>query len=728
MLNLKNLCRSVTVLFVVVNFSSTSLPQQIGISEYQYLSPVPGSSMNSPETNIIIKYGAPFNAAGIGESNVLEVTGEKSGLHKGEIKLVENNKTLLFNSYQPFAEGENVEVKFLKSLSTSEGKVLPRLEFQFRISEKDINKIINRNPEEFFRKLNPELDIKNLSSVIEQSAPQYSVMDDSLPAGFPLLEIDSLDNPTPGYIFLTPFVFQPSFYNYLIIMDNYGTPVFYRKLLNQNFDFKKQPSGELTYFHSNTWKFYVLNDLYNIIDSISAKNGYPTDVHDLVFLDNQHYLLMGYDNQIVRMDTIVPGGNPNAIVTGLVIQELDENKNVVFQWRSFDHFQITDATYDIDLTDSIVDYVHANAIELDADGNLLVSCRHMDEVTKINRQTGNIIWRWGGEHCENNQFTFINDPIGFSHQHDIRKLSNGNYTLFDNGNLHSPPFSRAVEYQLDEANKLAFLVWSYMNDPATYSQAMGNVRRLENHNTIIGWGLSPNIPAICEVKADGSVVLYATMPDTLFSYRAFKYPWKTGWFDTNPASLIFGYVQQGDSLEKPLEIINNTNQQIEINDYHTRNSVYTISSALPITIPSFGTETISVKFRPTSEQDYFDDLHLRWNKENERIAQVVSLSGSSDPNSFYNNEGQLPDYFLSQNYPNPFNPVTRIQYALGNRQFVSIKVYDLLGNEIAALVNEEKPAGRYEINFNGSRLPSGVYFYQLSSGNYVQTRKMVLLK
>ena len=211
MLNLKNLCRSVTVLFVVVNFSSTSLPQQIGISEYQYLSPVPGSSINSPETNIIIKYGEPFNAAGIGESNVLEVTGEKSGLHKGEIKLVENNKTLLFNSYQPFAEGENVEVKFLKSLTTSEGKVLPRLEFQFRISEKDINKIINRNPEEFFRKLNPELDIKNLSSVIEQSAPQYSVMDDSLPAGFPLLEIDSLNNPTPGYIFLTPFVFQPSF-------------------------------------------------------------------------------------------------------------------------------------------------------------------------------------------------------------------------------------------------------------------------------------------------------------------------------------------------------------------------------------------------------------------------------------------------------------------------------------------------------------------------------------
>ena len=79
-------------------------------------------------------------------------------------------------------------------------------------------------------------------------------------------------------------------------------------------------------------------------------------------------------------------------VVGLIIEEQDENKNVVFQWRSWDHFKITDATYDIDLTDSVVDYVHGNAIEVDDDGNLLISSRHMDEVTKIDRQTGEIIW------------------------------------------------------------------------------------------------------------------------------------------------------------------------------------------------------------------------------------------------------------------------------------------------------------------------------------------------
>ena len=135
---------------------------------------------------------------------------------------------------------------------------------------------------------------------------------------------------------------------------------------------------------------------------------------------------MSYDYQRVRMDTVVPGGDTDATVIGLIVQELDENKNVVFQWRSWDHFEITDATYNIDLTESIIDYVHGNAIEMNDDGILLISSRHMDEVTKIDRQTGDIIWRCGGEHCENNEFTFLNDAIGFSHQHDLRRLPNGN--------------------------------------------------------------------------------------------------------------------------------------------------------------------------------------------------------------------------------------------------------------------------------------------------------------
>jgi photosystem II stability/assembly factor-like uncharacterized protein len=90
---------------------------------------------------------------------------------------------------------------------------------------------------------------------------------------------------------------------------------------------------------------------------------------------------------------------------------------------------------------------------------------------------------------------------------------------------------------------------------------------------------------------------------------------------------------------------------------------------------------------------------------------------------------QVPEEFrLYQNYPNPFNPKTSIQYAISSRQFVTLKVYDILGNEIATLVNEEKQPGVYEVEFDASSLASGIYLYQLKTGAFVQTNKMVLLR
>jgi hypothetical protein len=93
-----------------------------------------------------------------------------------------------------------------------------------------------------------------------------------------------------------------------------------------------------------------------------------------------------------------------------------------------------------------------------------------------------------------------------------------------------------------------------------------------------------------------------------------------------------------------------------------------------------------------------------------------------------NKGGVAADYFLSQNYPNPFNPATTIVYSLPARNKVSIIVYDLLGKEVAELVNEEKPAGSYEIQFNGSRLSSGVYFYRMRAGRFISIRKLLLMK
>jgi len=105
----------------------------------------------------------------------------------------------------------------------------------------------------------------------------------------------------------------------------------------------------------------------------------------------------------------------------------------------------------------------------------------------------------------------------------------------------------------------------------------------------------------------------------------------------------------------------------------------------------------------------------------------VTLTGT---NTSVNDKNTIPAKFsLDQNYPNPFNPSTKIQYNLPENSFVSLKVYNTIGQEVAALVNDVVPAGSHEINFDASKLNSGVYFYTLKSGNnFVQTRKMILMK
>jgi hypothetical protein len=138
-------------------------------------------------------------------------------------------------------------------------------------------------------------------------------------------------------------------------------------------------------------------------------------------------------------------------------------------------------------------------------------------------------------------------------------------------------------------------------------------------------------------------------------------------------------------------------------------------------VPGFGTTT-----EPKSYS--FIDSKLETGNYNYRLKQI-DLDGSFAYSNTINIKIEQPFVFtLDQNYPNPFNPVTSIQYAIANKQFVKLIVYDVLGNEIAVLVNEEKPAGKYEVSWNASNLASGVYIYRLQSGLFVSSKKMMLLR
>jgi len=469
--------------FLFINFNINA--------EIIYTDPVQDAKYVSINNSIIIGFDKQIKGSVI--NSVIQVRGSISGIHTGKFIITNDKMKLIFKPDLPFAFNESVEVNFIPD-GSGIGKS-NRISYSFRTEVKKTK--VDQN----------QILINELGN-----AP-YNTNPGSLP--LPTLQVLESNNPSPGEIYLGSFAFAVGQSDsYLLISNNAGAYSYNRPSPNRFFDFRKQPNGMYTYFTVD--KYYGEDFNHNIIDSFYCGNGYTTDFHELVLLNNGHALLMSYDPQPVDMSQVVQGGNPNATVFGLIIQEIDVNKDVVFQWRSWDHIAITDAIHE-NLLAASVDYIHGNAIEMDHDGNLLISSRHISEITKINRTTGDIIWRLGGVQ---NQFTFVNDPIKFSYQHDIRRLKNGNITLYDNGNFHSPQFSRAVEYQLDEVNKVATLVWQFRRTPDYYGFAMGTTQRLPNGNTLIGWGAVS--PTLTEVRPNGQVALEMRLLWPTVSYRVFK--------------------------------------------------------------------------------------------------------------------------------------------------------------------------------------------------------------
>ncbi len=121
---------------------------------------------------------------------------------------------------------------------------------------------------------------------------------------------------------------------------------------------------------------------------------------------------------------------------------------------------------------------------------------------------------------------------------------------------------------------------------------------------------------------------------------------------------------------------------------------------------------------------YFVDAQNGW-----LTADYGKICHYTETTGVENNNNNLPnDFSLMQNYPNPFNPSTKISYQLPVGSNVTLKVYDMLGNEVETLVNEEKTIGSYEVNFDASKLSSGVYFYRLTAGSFIETKKLILIK
>ena len=161
-------------------------------------------------------------------------------------------------------------------------------------------------------------------------------------------------------------------------------------------------------------------------------------------------------------------------------------------------------------------------------------------------------------------------------------------------------------------------------------------------------------------------------------------------------------------------------------------SIYIFDASAPPPISEPGTPTLGPFSAGSSSEISPGSINLRQFLATQGIIVdgiLVSTLWSDVVTDVINAEIINPvEFKLSQNYPNPFNPVTRISYSLPQPGSVTLKVYDVLGSEVATLLNDEKPSGSYDVEFDAIGLPSGIYFYQLKTSNYIVTNKMILLK
>jgi len=551
-----------------------------------------------------------------------------------------------------------------------------------------------------------------------------SVKDNNLPADFPELTVevmnDSFDN---GYYFVSPFGYWgwfPDNVPYLIIFDDHTVPVYYRRLNAHAYDFKRNKNGLLSYLY-NGWEpmpyHQIMNSSYEEIDQHTMQNGYTTDFHEFLMLDNGHVIVMAYDPQIIDMSQVVPGGVENATVIGWIFQELDVNNNVVFQWRNWDHYDITDAEGYVNLISSTIDLIHGNAIEVTPDNALLLSPRNLNEITKIDHNTGEIIWRLNGN---NNMFEFINDTLGFSWQHDCRVLANGNISIFDNGTYYpEPQFSSMVEYDLDEENFTATLVRRLRNNPDIFGTIMGSAREAQNGNIVTGWG--SGVPGVTEFNPEGEVA--AIYYFSGINYRAYRYPWSTTYFEPGIDKLDYGYVWKEDQKTKNIHIFNNQGVDIEITSYYLHTNNFILENELPLTIPAEGHITLQITFIPAETGSYSDVLTLNSDINTpelvQRIAQQIYLSG-------HGTEGQGVGDFSETKItvsPNPVNNLAHISFEK-NMESVMLTLFDHTGRHVLQAAYHHIS----ECTLDLSGFAEGMYFLEVHNDRMKMNTNIKIIK
>lgn len=339
-----------------------------------------------------------------------------------------------------------------------------------------------------------------------------------------------------GYVFIAPKKGEAQAGP--MIVDNRGHPVWFRPAPEgyRAADFKAQRyggepvitwwEGEVGNGHGDG-EYIILDGSYREVRRVRAAGGADGDLHEFLITDRDTALVTIYST--VGQDLTSVGGPEDGEVIDGIVQELDiETGGVLFEWRSLDHIALKES-YERPEEDARLpfDYFHINSIDVDSDGNLLVSARKTSAVYKIDRDTGEVIWRLDGKRSD-----FEMKPGSQSvYQHDAISWPDGTITIFDNG--ISPEVkgqSRGLVLELDEDEMSAGMVREYPHPNGMRAATQANMQMLPNGNVFVGWGSEP---IFSEFDADGELLFDAALQAGTDSYRAFRFPW-TGHPDDEP--------------------------------------------------------------------------------------------------------------------------------------------------------------------------------------------------
>jgi hypothetical protein len=312
-----------------------------------------------------------------------------------------------------------------------------------------------------------------------------------------------------------------------MVLDDRGQLVWFERYITAR-DFKVQRyrgRPVLTWWEGSVvaghgvGEYVIFDDSYREISRVRAGNGFEGDLHEFLITPEDTALLTAYE--AVPADLSPAGGAEHGIVWDGIAQEVDiQTGEVLFEWRSLDHVGV-DESY---ITppgdpDFVHDYFHINSVDVDHDNNLLVSARNTWAVYKVDRASGEVLWRLGGKRSDFE----MGEGMRIAFQHDARRQEDGTITIFDNG--AGPRIldeSRGIVVELDEDAMKATLVREYASPEKILATSQGNAQLLPGGNMFVGWG---SAPSLSEFSRDGELLMNAGFPSECESYRAFRFPW-----------------------------------------------------------------------------------------------------------------------------------------------------------------------------------------------------------